>query len=197
MASGVWTSIFGKRKTEMPRWEAEMMYSGDPDIVVAQGSDVIPWLSQQGPETWHVVATGWNYGYGVDPLRWILTQQACDRGTAAQVFLVEGMGHWLWDVRANARVFDDDTHLCRLILDRWDSYGGSAFRPTVPVHENQYRDAKAMQDAPPLADTPLAQILDYQGEGQAVSKYEAMDGKIVQSFDRWLDGKGITPTDEI
>ena len=49
----------------------------------------IEWLEKQSPDTWHVIATGWNYDYRADPLLWIVSQSACDRGTALCVFLKE------------------------------------------------------------------------------------------------------------
>lgn len=47
---------------------------------------VIDWLSRQGPAEWHGLATAWDWEDGVEPLRWIIEQDACDRATALAIF---------------------------------------------------------------------------------------------------------------
>ncbi|WP_375280465.1 DUF4274 domain-containing protein [Pseudooctadecabacter sp.] len=194
MATGIFAGLFGKRPTQMTSGEAQMLYSGDPDIVVAAGADVVPWLAQQGPDVWHAVATTWNYGYGVEGLRWILSQDQCDKGTSTHVFLVEGMGHWLWDVRQKQETFENKSHLCRIVLDNWSTYRSGDLRPTITAHANQLDTARKLADAPPFDTTPLAEILRYEGSRDAVSAYDSMDGQIVQSFDGWLAHKNIELT---
>ncbi|MEL6958111.1 MAG: DUF4274 domain-containing protein [Pseudomonadota bacterium] len=167
-----------------------MLYAMDPGIVVADGPLVIDWLADQTPDTWHAVATTWNYGYGSEPLRWILSQDACDKGTAAHVFLVEGTSHWLWDLRVNPSLFGDETHLCRFVLDRWDEYETGVLKPTVPVSDSADRKIAKMVQEPPFKDTPLSEIAAYQGSRQAISDFTSMDGKIVLSMERWRKDKG-------
>jgi hypothetical protein len=47
-------------------------------------------LAQATPEDWHQVAWHWNWDSGVEPLRWIIRQERCDRGTALLIYWCGG-----------------------------------------------------------------------------------------------------------
>lgn len=56
--------------------------------------EVIKWLGQQTPETWHDVASGFNWGFSWEQvLGWIVEQPDCDLATALQVFAVSEYAH--------------------------------------------------------------------------------------------------------
>ncbi|GAA0320084.1 hypothetical protein GCM10009087_32990 [Sphingomonas oligophenolica] len=46
----------------------------------------IAWLPTAHPDEWHGVAASWNWDFGVQPLRWIVSQRECGIATAALIF---------------------------------------------------------------------------------------------------------------
>lgn len=52
--------------------------------------DLAAYLAQATPEEWHQVAWNWNWDAGIEPLRWIIRQPTCDRGTALLVYWYAG-----------------------------------------------------------------------------------------------------------
>ena len=46
----------------------------------------VAWLPTANPDEWHGVAASWNWDFGVQPLRWIVSQRACGIATAALIF---------------------------------------------------------------------------------------------------------------
>lgn len=52
--------------------------------------DLQTFLAQATPDEWHQVAWQWNWDSGVEPLRWIIGQPACDRGTALLIYWYGG-----------------------------------------------------------------------------------------------------------
>lgn len=57
-----------------------------PDIEEDELPLFMDWLAQSGPDEWHRWATGWNWGYGTDLMRWVLDQEGCDKGTALSLY---------------------------------------------------------------------------------------------------------------
>ena len=38
------------------------------------------------PEMWHQIAWNWNWDNGIEPLKWIISQPNCDKGTALLIY---------------------------------------------------------------------------------------------------------------
>jgi hypothetical protein len=47
---------------------------------------LLRYLERGTPDDWYQVAWAWNWDNGVEPLRWIVAQPQCDRGTALLVY---------------------------------------------------------------------------------------------------------------
>lgn len=178
----------------MKKMDALFKYWEDPSCVivpVGQTEKIIRWLSQQTPETWHCVAMTWNYDYNDKVLSWILQQDRCDKGTAARIFDVEGVGHWIGD----KSLADSQNHLCSIVLRNWNRYQTGKFH-----HEPQDRALiqervrKSMADGL-YAGTPILDVAQYSGTRKAVSEFESEDGKIVVAFDHWVQTNGIEITE--
>lgn len=133
----------------------------------------------------------WNYDYADEVLAWILQQERCDKGTAARVFLVEGMAYWLFDAAKNADLANDETNVCRIVLKNWHRYRTSEFNHNYEVSEEMLNNVLGMRTEDYLVDTPLEEIMTYQGKHDAVSDYESSDGRIVVSMNVWMKSKGI------
>lgn len=179
----------------MVHMDALFQYWADPDhciIPAGQTDRIIAWLEQQTPDTWHKVVMNWNYDHGDAVLSWILTQPACDKGTAARVFRIEGLGHWLAEVLADPAKADDTTHVCRIVLDNWHRYSAGELSPgaeEVPDWLQKRLAENAGADI--VANTPLHAVLAYKGTRDAVSEFASEDGKIVVDFDHWAKANGI------
>ena len=52
--------------------------------------DLMTYLARATPDQWHQVAWNWNWDAGTAPLRWIIRQPNCDRGTALLVYWYGG-----------------------------------------------------------------------------------------------------------
>ena len=90
------------------------MFSDDPLI-----SAFARWLVLESePDDWHLVAEGWDWDRGEDPLWWIVTRPNCDKATALMVFWrsrpYQYLGQPAWrDVDV------DDYDLYHTIQARW------------------------------------------------------------------------------
>lgn len=179
----------------MDQMEMMMEYWGDPDVLIVPAGEtdqIIEWLKGQTPDTWHQVVMRWNYDYGDKVLAWILDQDACDRGTAARVFLVEGCGHWLWEALSEEGAKPDPSHVCRIVLRNWHSYKTGEFNGHYDdgVPEALLDLAAKNGESSECAGTPYKEILAYEGRRAPNSKYESEDGKIVIAMDYWMKEKG-------
>jgi Domain of unknown function (DUF4274) len=68
-----------------------LMFSDDPVI-----SAFARWLVMEAePDDWHLVAAGWDWDEGEDPLWWIVTRPRCDKATALMVFWGTKPHHYL------------------------------------------------------------------------------------------------------
>ena len=178
----------------MKKMDALFKYWGDPNYVIVnagQPDAVIDWLSKQTPETWHRVVMTWNYDHEDKVLSWILNQEKCDKGTAARVFDVEGLGHWLGD----RQLASNPNHLCSIVLKNWQRYRSGEFN-----HRPQDKKGILEQVRKHMADglyvgTPILEVVQYEGSRDAVSEFEAEDGKIVVAFDHWAKTNGVEITD--
>ena len=91
-----------------------LMFSDDPVI-----SAFAHWLvTEAGPDDWHLVADGWDWERGEDPLWWIVTRPNCDRATALMVFW--GTRPHLYLGQPDWRAVDvDEYDLYHTIRARW------------------------------------------------------------------------------
>lgn len=181
----------------MKRNDALQLYWSDPAHIVVPAhkpDQTIAWLGQQTADTWHRVAMTWNFDYGTKALAWILAQDDCDKGTAARLFLIEGVGHWLWDVRDNPTLADDRSHLCRIVLENWHRYRTGDLQHGYDIHPTIMAQIMALSETGVLADTPLAEIAHHVGKREAKSRFASEDGKVVLAFDHWAKAKGIDIT---
>ncbi|EFO34065.1 conserved hypothetical protein [Roseibium sp. TrichSKD4] len=152
---------------------------------------IIEWLGYQTPDTWHQIVLTWNYDFSLEVLAWILEQENCDRGTAARVFLVEGVGYWIWDALDDEARAMDETHVCNIVLRNWKRYKTSELKHGYDVPKKIIELVSNKSFTGHLAKSPVKEILDYDGKREANSKYASEDGKIVIDFDFWVKSKGI------
>jgi hypothetical protein len=175
---------------KMKRMDALFKYWEDPNYVIVEAGQpeaIIDWLRSQTPETWHCVVMTWNYDYEDKVLSWVLQQEDCDKGTAARVFDVEGLGHWIGD----KTLAESPNHLCSIVLDNWTRYRSAEFRHAPQDQEVILeRVQKAMADGL-YVGTPILDVVQYSGSRDAVSEFGSQDGKIVVAFDHWIKSNGI------
>ena len=173
----------------MNKMDALYKYWEDPSYIVVESGQpdlTINWLSQQTPDTWHRVVTTWNYDHENKVLSWVLKQNNCDKGTAANVFCIEGL--------ADDYLARKDSRLCSTILERWGRYSsGELYHEPknsgdqkVLIERVQNYVASGLYEEKPILD-----VAKYSGSRAAVSKFESQDGKIVVAFDHWLKTNGI------
>lgn len=132
----------------MDKMDAMFEYWADPDYVIIperQDEIIVDWLKEQTPDTWHRVASTWNYDHKNLPLVWILNQENCDRGTAAQVFGVEGAAEWLHEQVNGVTSRYGDDHLCSVVLRNWHRYATGELKPAFSWPDDL---AKLVQKAP-------------------------------------------------
>jgi hypothetical protein len=175
---------------DMKKMDALYKYWEDPNYIVVRSGQpelTIAWLSEQTPETWHHVVMTWNYDYHDKVLSWVLRQENCDRGTAARVFDVEGLGHWLWDPKLST----DKDHLCSIILEQWHLYRSAEFLHHPQDHERLLAHVDKCLGNGLYANTPILEVARYSGVRDAQSMFESEDGKIVVAFDYRVKKNGI------
>lgn len=182
----------------MNKMDALQKWWADPEVVVVparQTEQIIEWLGQQSPDTWHQVVMTWNYDYGDKVLSWILAQENCDRGTAARIFLVEGVGHWLWDAFGDKNNANDETHVCNIVLRNWSRYKSGELKHGYDIPDQMLELVQKKGGMGFLKNYPLQEIMGYEGSREAVSQYGSEDGKIVVALDFWMKAKGIELTE--
>jgi hypothetical protein len=91
-----------------------LIFSDDPVI-----SAFARWLVLESePDDWHLVADGWDWEKGEDPLWWIVTRPHCDRATALMIFWgsrpYQYLGHPPWQT-----VDINEYDLYHTIRSRW------------------------------------------------------------------------------
>ena len=178
----------------MNKMDALGLWWVDPAVVIIPAGEttrIIDWLAQQTPDTWHQIVMNWNYDYGYEVLAWILEQDNCDKGTAARIFLVEGVGHWLWDALGDTGSIGDEHHLCRVVLRNWHRYRAGELRPKYMVPDAALELLRKSESHPLLTNTPILEIMNFEGVRDAFSKYDSEDGKVVVSLDHWAKENGI------
>lgn len=93
-------------------WCNNALWWGKPCPALALYGD---WLVAGGPDRWHDAADRWNWDQGVEPLRWIVNQPACDAATALNIFYLGEPG----DDEGDGEVAD----LLNFIRRRWAGEG--------------------------------------------------------------------------
>lgn len=178
----------------MKKMDALFKYWEDPNYVIVKAGQpdaVIDWLNKQTPETWHLVVMTWNYDHEDKVLSWILNQENCDKGTAARIFDVEGLGHWLGD----EKLARNPNHLCSIVLNNWNQYRSGEFRHSPQDGKLILERAQKHMADGLYVGTPILEVAQYEGSHDAASEFEAEDGKIVVAFDHWAKINGIEITD--
>lgn len=178
----------------MKKMDALFEYWKDPDYIVVpagQSDAIVEWLSQQTRETWHRVIMTWNYDYGCEVLSWVLDQQDCDKGTAARIFDVEGLGHWIWD----EGLATDRDHVCSIVLKNWERYRTGEFCHHPHDRERLLEQVRIQMGRGLFTNTPILDVAQYSGSREAVSEFESEDGNIVVAFDHWVRTNGIEITE--
>lgn len=96
-------------------------------------------LLESGPDAWHEAADNWNWGYGVEPLVWIVSQDQCDKATALLIFHL-GEPHFYADELAAGKDFAGNATYALLqgIRDRWTS--GFYRRSEIAFDVSKYDD---------------------------------------------------------
>ncbi|QUS55467.1 DUF4274 domain-containing protein [Pseudovibrio brasiliensis] len=182
----------------MDKMDVLSKWWADPEVTIipaGQTNQTIEWLEQQTPDTWHQIVTTWNWDAGYEVLTWILAQKSCDKGTAAHIFLVEGICQWLWNVVENTSDFDDSSNVCRIVLNNWHRYHSAELKPEFNDRPSQLIEAlDEISNVHPLSGTPFKEIMAYEGTREPSSKYASDDGKIVIALDHWMEAKGIEIT---
>ena len=180
-------------RLNMKKMDALYKYWEDPRYIVVEAGQpelIIKWLSKQTPDTWHRVVTTWNYDHENKILSWVLQQENCDKGTAANVFCIEGL--------ADDYLARNDSHLCSTILDNWERYSSGELYHQPKNSEDQKMLIERVQKYVASGLYPEKPILDvarYSGSRAATSKFESEDGKIVVAFDHWIKINGIEISD--
>lgn len=85
---------------------------------------LLEWLVANGPDEWHRVACSWNWDAGYGILNWVVDQNACDRGTALQLFWLGEPAFYLKyrdrdDILRNARHSVDGYDFVMKVLSNW------------------------------------------------------------------------------
>lgn len=170
-----------------------MAWWAAPDVVIIPARatrNIIEWLNEQDSDTWHNVVMSWNYDYGDEVLSWILKQDECDRGTAARIFLVEGLGRWLGD----EQLANDRNHLCHIALSNWQRYKRGELHHGLEIPHDRKTWVNEVSKQACYANMPIQNIMNFTGKREAVSKYGSDDGKIVVAFKHWIKTQGIVIT---
>lgn len=92
-------------------------------------SQFVAWLPTANPDEWHGVAASWNWDFGIQPLRWIVSQPACGIATAALIFF-DGQPLDAEQDKAAGALLDE-------IRARWPDFpdNGVAYRPPRYVED--------------------------------------------------------------
>ncbi len=82
---------------------------------------MIDWLARQSPDVWHEVASNLNWDNSIRVLDWIVSQPACDRGTAARIFWYANPLYYMRALATGEWRDADGLNLVTKILRNWKS----------------------------------------------------------------------------
>lgn len=131
-------------------------------------SQFVAWLPTANPDEWHGVAASWNWDFGVQPLRWIVSQPACGIATAALIFF-DGQPLDAEQDKAVGALLDE-------IRARWPAFpdSGVAYRPPRYVEDigdrhldlipSDLRQSRPGRDIPTTAYHEGIPIVLFQGD---------------------------------
>lgn len=84
-------------------WEWAARRTFDSDYLSYFG--YVQWLTEEAtPDDWHLAVLDWNWGFGLEPLYWIVRQPNCDKATALMAFFLTRPGQFLDDHGVRAKV---------------------------------------------------------------------------------------------
>jgi hypothetical protein len=159
--------------------------------------EFMEWLQQQDFETWHAIASSWNYDYGLAPIHWIVSQPACDFGTAVQVFGVEAT-NWLttpsWEDLSHKN-YQLSWKACDLIVKRWQSNdfanaGLKLSQASDGMRTYRIIEKKTKERGEHVIWNVPESVDKYTGARQATSKYTVMNGSLYWEVAYWAKQKG-------
>jgi len=97
---------------------------------------VIKYLEKSEPPDWHQVAWNWNWDNRIEPLRWIIENPKCDKGTALLIYWYGNPGWYTkYDNKDQVSVYEMDNYL--LVKDIEEKYLSGYYK-----NENIYFDPK-------------------------------------------------------
>ncbi|MEM8653591.1 MAG: hypothetical protein AAGF36_02520 [Pseudomonadota bacterium] len=118
-------------------------------------------------------------------------QENCDSGTAARVFLVEGVGHWIWPSFGNKARVLNEAHLCNIALRNWNNYKSGELEHGYDVPDQVLEMVADRGHEGRLLGAPSKEIFACKGKREAVPEYSLEDDKIVVALGFWLKSKGL------
>lgn len=157
------------------------------------GNNLVNWLAQQTPDTWHAVLSNWNYDYGIQPLRWVVWQPQCDQATAASIFFTDAL-NWIGypTLEGVPRAYRKAWLLCKAIAFNWSR--GRYPRAELNSSHDPERVTRYQRAIASIAAE--GGILPFKISEEAcrvfngrrpVSDYTSMDGQVLYSFDAWKE----------
>lgn len=159
--------------------------------VSVPNDDLIAWLADQTPDTWHTVASGWNYDTEPTPLLWIARQERCDKATAANLFFTDACD-WLSypSIEVVPPCYRAAWSVCKEVADRWSAgfYSRSQLRTRDLRHEIicYLRIVVTMQaKGEPIPFGIPDEAYGLHRGREAISDYTSSDSHIFYSFDAW------------
>lgn len=76
------------------------------------------WLSEEAtPDDWHLAVPQVNWGFGLEPLHWIIRRPDCDKATALTAFYLTRPGQFLDDHGDRSRVATHDLDSFDLVAE--------------------------------------------------------------------------------
>ncbi|CAN7500206.1 DUF4274 domain-containing protein [Mesorhizobium sp. LjRoot246] len=179
-------------------WESEdklmaIWLSAKSARVDIPGKNLVNWLAQQTPDTWHAVLSNWNYDFGIQPLRWVVWQPQCDQATAADIFFADAL-NWVGypTLESVPRAYRKAWLLCKAIARNWSrgrykSAELNSRHDLETVKRYQRAVASIVADGGRLPfKMPDEACRIFEGR-RSVSHYTSMDGEILYSFDAWKE----------
>jgi hypothetical protein len=109
----------------------------------------LAWLPAANSDEWHGVAASWNWGFGIQPLRWIISQPECGAATAALIFFDgepldtdddSDVGKLLGEIRARWPHFPD--HNVAYAPPRYVARIGELHMDRIPLDIRQPRSGR-------------------------------------------------------
>lgn len=193
-------AFYGEAGEQHDKWFEETGFGFESE------EEVVEWLSGQSPDVWHVVALGWNWSMGAQVPIWIVSQPACDFGTAAYIYFLNA-GNYLGPDEDADDYANSDGFMEVEIIARRMREGTFPTAEFVPIHpeddpKNHVERVRHHRELMQRFDgTKLAQALavpeaaySYSGSRFPETEIECFDAQIFkQTFRSWLIEHGYKP----